>query len=73
MVKKTDWGNVPFGTKVRAWNSDDDEYAPVGRFLCYDGDDEDNIWLPFYVFIEDEKDALWFECCEIVEGGDIVG
>ena len=69
MARETDWNEVPFGAKVITWNRDD-EYALAGRFLCYDEDndyDEDDICLPFYVFIENEKDALWFECCELVE------
>ena len=67
--RKLDWSKVFFGTKVRAWDYDD-EYKLVGKFIAYDEDDKKK---PFLVFIEDQKDAYWFEHCELIEGGDIVG
>ena len=67
--RKLDWSKVSFGTKVRAWDYGD-EYKLVGKFIAYDEDDKKK---PFLVFIEDQKDAYWFEHCELIEGGDIVG
>ena len=67
--RKLDWSKVSFGTKVRAWDYDD-EYKLVGKFIAYDEDDKKK---PFLVFIEDQKDTYWFEHCELIEGGDIVG
>ena len=61
--RKIDWSKVPFGTKVRAWDYND-KHKLVGRFLCYDENDED---VPFLVFIEDEKGATWFKNCELIE------
>ena len=60
--RKIDWKNIPFGTKVRVWEDEDDKL--VGRFLAYDEDDED---VPFLVFIESEREMHWFEYCEIIE------
>ena len=60
-----EWKNVPFGTKVRVWEDEDDKL--VGRFLAYDEDDED---VPFLVFIESEREMHWFEYCEIIEEGE---
>ena len=67
--RKLDWSKVSFGTKVRAWDYDD-EYKLVGKFIAYDEDDKKK---PFLVFIEDRKDTYWFNHCELIEGGDIVG
>ena len=67
--RKLDWSKVFFGTKVRTWDYDD-EYKLVGKFIAYDEDDKKK---PFLVFIEDQKDTYWFEHCELIEGGDIVG
>ena len=67
--RKLDWSKVSFGTKVRAWDYDD-EYKLVGKFIAYDEDDKKK---PFLVFIEDQKDTYWLEHCELIEGGDIVG
>ena len=67
--RKLDWSKVSFGTKVRAWDYGD-EYKLVGKFIAYDEDDKKK---PFLVFIEDQKDTYWFEHCELIEGGDIVG
>ena len=59
-----EWNKVPFGTKVRAWNYDEDKQ--IGRFLMYDKEDEDDK-SPFLVFIEDEKGTEWFNHCELIE------
>ena len=67
--RKLDWSKVSFGTKVRAWDYDD-EYKLVGKFIAYDEDDKKK---PFLVFIEDQKDTYWFDHCELIEEGDIVG
>ena len=61
--RKVDWKNVPFGTKVRAWDYNE-KTKLVGRFLTYDEDDEET---PFLVFVEDEKRAYWYKHCEIIE------
>ena len=66
---KIDWSKVPFGAKVRAWDYND-EYKLVGKFIAYDENDKKK---PFLVFIEGQKDTYWFEHCELIEGGDIVG
>ena len=58
-----EWKNVPFGTKVRAW--DDDGEVDYGRFILYDEETCEN--MPFLVFVEDEKDVLFFKYCEIIE------
>ena len=60
--RKVDWKNVPFGTKVRAWDYNE-KTKLVGRFLTYDEDDEET---PFLVFVEDEKRAYWCKHCEII-------
>ena len=67
--RKLNWSKVSFGTKVRAWDYND-EYKLVGKFIAYDEGDEKK---PFLVFIEDQKDTYWFDHCELIEGGDIVG
>ena len=64
-----EWDNIQFGTKVRAWDYND-EYKLVGKFIAYDEDDKKK---PFLVFIEDQKDTYWFDHCELIEEGDIVG
>ena len=61
--EKVEWENVPFGTKVRAWDYNE-ETKLVGRFLTYDEDDEET---PFLVFVKDEKRAYWYKHCEIIE------
>ena len=68
--ERVDWKKVPFGTKVRAWD-DDEEDKVVGKFLDYD--DKDNEELPFFIFIKDsecEAKAWWFKNCEIIEEGE---
>ena len=67
--RKTEWDNVPFGTKVRAWDYND-KYKLVGKFIAYNEGDKKK---PFLVFIEDQKDTYWFDHCELIEEGDIVG
>ena len=69
--ERVDWDKVPFGTKVRAW--DNDEEKVVGKFLDYD--DKDNEELPFFIFIKDsecEAKAWWFKNCEIIKEGEEV-
>ena len=69
--ERVDWEKVPFGTKVRAW--DDEEDKVVGKFLDYD--DKDNEELPFFIFIKDsecEAKAWWFKNCEIIKEGEEV-
>ena len=70
--ERVEWDKVPFGTKVRAWD-DDEEDKVVGKFLDYD--DEDNEELPFFIFIKDsecEAKAWWFKNCEIIKEGEEV-
>ena len=70
--ERVDWKNVPFGTKVRAWD-DDEEDKVVGKFLDYD--DKDNEELPFFIFIKDsecEAKAWWYKNCEIIKEGEEV-
>ena len=59
-----EWKNVQIGTKVRAWDSDDDKL--VGRFIYY----EEGYEFPFLVFVEDEKETYWYRYCEIIEEED---
>ena len=64
--ERVDWDKVPFGTKVRAW--DNDEEKVVGKFLDYD--DKDDEELPFFIFIKDsecEAKAWWYKNCEIIK------
>ena len=70
--ERIEWEKVPFGTKVRAWD-DDEEDKVVGRFLDYD--DKDNEELPFFIFIKDsecEAKAWWYKYCEIIKEGEEV-
>ena len=70
--ERVDWNKVPFGTKVRAWD-DDEEDKVVGKFLDYD--DKDNEELPFFIFIKDsecEAKAWWYKNCEIIKEGEEV-
>ena len=65
--ERVDWKKVPFGTKVRAWD-DDEEDKVVGKFLDYD--DKDDEELPFFIFIKDsdcEAKAWWYKNCEIIK------
>ena len=63
--KRVEWDKVPFGTKVRAWDYNEDKV--VGRFLAYDEDDKG---LPFLVFIESEREMHWYKNCEIIKEGE---
>ena len=68
--ERVDWNKVPFGTKVRAWDGDEDKV--VGKFLDYD--DKDDGELPFFIFIKDsecEAKAWWFKNCEIIKGEEV--
>ena len=70
--ERVDWKKVPFGTKVRAWD-DDEEDKVVGRFLDYD--DKNDEELPFFIFIKDsecEAKAWWYKNCEIIKEGEEV-
>ena len=58
-----EWENVPFGTKVRVWDDDEEDDKLVGRFIYY----EEGYEFPFLVFVEDEKDTNWYYYCEIIE------
>ena len=60
--ERVEWDKVPFGTKVRVW--DDDGEVDYGRFILYDEETCEN--MPFLVFVEDEKDVLFFKYCEII-------
>ena len=62
--ERVEWDKVPFGTKVRVW--DDDGEVDYGRFILYDEETCEN--MPFLVFVEDEKDVLFFKYCEIIKG-----
>ena len=63
-----EWDKVPFGTKVRVYE-DDEETELVGRLLYYE---KDKRHTPFYVFIESEKNARWFWYGEIIKEGEEV-
>ena len=63
--RKVDWSEVPFGTKVRAWDYNE-EHKLVGRFLAYDDTD-----IPFLIFIEDENNTMWFKNCEIIKEEEV--
>ena len=65
--ERVDWDKVPFGTKVRAWDNDEEDKV-VGKFLDYD--DKDDEELPFFIFIKDsecEAKAWWYKNCEIIK------
>ena len=63
--ERVEWENVPFGTKVRAW--DCNEYDKVvGRFLYY----KEGYEYPYLVFIESEEDVISYRYCEIIEKGE---
>ena len=66
--ERVEWDKVPFGTKVRVW--DDDGEVDYGRFILYDEETCEN--MPFLVFVEDEKDVLFFKYCEIIKEGEEV-
>lgn len=60
--KEMDWKNVPFGTRVRVWD-DEEEYE--GKFLeYYKEDDYDK--SPYMVYITGSND-FWWKNCELIE------
>ena len=59
--ERVDWEKVPFGTKVRAWDDDEDDKV-VGRFLYY----KEGYEYPYLVFIESEEDVISYRYCEII-------
>ena len=68
--ERVDWEKVPFGTKVRVWDYDEEKL--VGRFLDYDENDDKG--LPFFIFIKDsecEAKAWWFKNCEIIKEEEV--
>ena len=65
--ERVEWDKVPMGTKVRAWDNDD-ESKQVGRFIYHDEDK--GYEFPFLVFVADEKDINWFKYCEILKDGE---
>ena len=68
--ERVEWDKVPFGTKVRAWDYEEEKL--VGRFLDYD--DKDDEELPFFIFIKDsdcEAKAWWFKNCEIIKEEEV--
>ena len=70
--ERVEWEKVPMGTKVRAWD-DDEEDKVVGKFLDYD--DKDDEELPFFIFRKDsecEAKAWWYKNCEIIKEGEEV-
>ena len=69
--ERVDWKKVPFGTKVRAWDGDEEDKV-VGKFLDYD--DKNDEELPFFIFIKDsecEAKAWWFKHCEIIKEEEV--
>ena len=65
--ERVDWKKVPFGTKVRAWDYED-ENKQVGRFLDY----KEGYEYPYLVFIESEEDVISYRYCEIIKEGEEV-
>lgn len=66
--ERVDWEKVPFGTKVRVWDYDEEKL--VGRFLDYDENDDKG--LPFFIFIKDPMaKAWWFKNCEIIKEEEV--
>ena len=63
--ERIEWENVPFGTKVRAWD-DEEEDKVVGRFLYY----KEGYEYPYLVFIESEEDVISYRYCEIIKEGE---
>lgn len=59
--KEIDWSGVPFGTRVRVWDSGEKSYE--GKFLGYD---EEEGYYPFNVFVDVSYDVAW-EKCELIE------
>ena len=63
--ERVDWKKVPFGTKVRAWDCNEDDKV-VGRFLYY----KEGYEYPYLVFIESEEDVISYRYCEIIKEGE---
>ena len=63
--ERVDWNKVPFGTKVRAWDCNEDDKV-VGRFLYY----KEGYEYPYLVFIESEEDVISYRYCEIIKEGE---
>ena len=54
--ERVEWDKVPFGTKVRAWDDDEDKVLPFFIFIK----DSDC-----------EAKALWFKNCEIIKEEEV--
>ena len=63
--ERVEWDKVPFGTKVRAWDCNEDDKV-VGRFLYY----KEGYEYPYLVFIESEEDVISYRYCEIIKEGE---
>ena len=63
--ERVEWDKVPFGTKVRAWDGDEDDKV-VGRFLYY----KEGYEYPYLIFIESEEDVISYRYCEIIKEGE---
>ena len=63
--ERVEWENVLFGTKVRAWDCNEDDKV-VGRFLYY----KEGYEYPYLVFIESEEDVISYRYCEIIKEGE---
>ena len=60
--KEIDWSKIPFGTRVRVWDSGEKSYK--GKFLGYNQEEEG--YYPFNVFVDVDYDVAW-EKCELIE------
>ena len=58
---ETDWSKVPFGTRVRVWDFEND-IRLEGKFLGYN--EEHN--HPYNVFVDTTKSKIWRNC-ELME------
>ena len=63
--ERVEWDKVPFGTKVRAWDCNEDDKV-VGRFLYY----KEGYEYPYLIFIESEEDVISYRYCEIIKEGE---
>ena len=63
--ERIEWDKVPFGTKVRAWDYNEDDKV-VGRFLYY----KEGYEYPYLIFIESEEDVISYRYCEIIKEGE---
>ena len=67
-----EWEKVPMGTKVRAWDEEDED-KQVGRFIYHDEDE--GYEFPFLVFVKSDKSEKytnWYKNCEIIKEGEEV-